>query len=58
MKERESIANGRAKAWLMDKSRPYREDLETKATEIYNTKVKTQQRGQPINDNINNNNQE
>ena len=45
MKERESIANGRAKAWLMDKSRPYREDLETRAIEIFNTKEKTLQRG-------------
>ena len=32
----------------MDKSRPYREDLETRAIEIYNTKVKTQQRGLPL----------
>jgi hypothetical protein len=57
IKERRSIANGRAKAWLMDKNRPYREDLETRATEIYNTKVKTIQGGKPLtNDNINNNN--
>ena len=48
MKERESIANGRAKAWLMDKSRPYREDLETRAIEIFNTKEKTLQRGLPL----------
>ena len=41
----------------MDKKRPYREDLETRATEIYNTKVKTIQGGKPLeNDNINNNN--